>query len=556
MGFIGDDWIHLGIVERQTGYETSQGELYRFFDGRPGEIARLKTHGSLPWWSYDGVRMAFMRPLPSLLWRLDHALSGRNATVYHIDNLLWMLLALAAASWAYRALLPARLVLPALLVFAVDPSHALSTVVIANRHLVVAGACSFAALAAFVRWRQRGRVGLAVLAWVAFALGLLASEAALGMLGFALAYLLVGEPRDGRRPLLRLRPLVPFVLLGLAYVAVHVRMGYGVYAVGDYHSPFAEPGTFLSQAPGRLLALLSDALFRLPSDFWISPKARWTFVLFGAVGLGLATLALARLGRVLPRDGFRGLLALTLGAMLALVPCLGGMISSRLLFLSSLGTDALIAASFMMLYDRARASGARAWPRRLRFLVAGSIAFVHGFGALGVCAGHNVVYHWIDQGTERLLANARIDAGKHVIAVMASDPLTAHTLVNVWPLTGGAAGSMHVLSMAPCDHELLRTGPRSVRLRSSCPMLATDLERYYRPARYALRVGSTFDLHEFKVTVVEVKDGRPTAIDLELAAPVAEYEFVTWQHGRVEPVALPDPGQQQRLQWSRGPMGL
>jgi hypothetical protein len=245
-----------------------------------------------------------------------------------------------------------------------------------------------------------------------------------------------------------------------------------------------------------------------------------------------------------------------LGALASAIPCLGGSLSSRLLFLPSLGSCALVAAALAALYDRALAAQPHSWLRRRTGAVFGAIMLIHGVVALGICAAHNLVYHWICRGADQVVNNTHIDRNTRVVALVASDPLAAHTLVNVWPLAGTRPKSLHLLSMAPCNHVLERLDPKRLRLRARCPMLGTELERFYRPERFPLPLGSSFDLSGLKVTVAELQGGHPTAIEVALAAPLTEYRFVSWREGRLQPVALPEPGRSIELAWSRGPLGL
>ena len=167
-------------------------------------------HGPLPWWTSDGLRLSFMRPLSSALFALDHALAGRHPLLYHVHSIAWYAAAIAAAALLFRRLLPEREAALASIVFAVAPAHWMLAAWPSARHVAVSGAFAIAAITLHLRARAQSgnRAALATLGAIGSAVFALAGgETALGIFAYVAAYELVGR-RDALA--IRLRALAPW----------------------------------------------------------------------------------------------------------------------------------------------------------------------------------------------------------------------------------------------------------------------------------------------------------------------------------------------------------
>jgi hypothetical protein len=137
----------------------------------------------LPWWTYEGARCAFLRPLASLTHAVDYALFPHGVALMHVHNLFWFGVMIWAAGRAYGAMLDSRLVAAiALTMFAFDSSHGMAVSWISNRNALLSGALSFATLYCHQHARRSGSRRYTFAAWLAFALALLSGELALALL--------------------------------------------------------------------------------------------------------------------------------------------------------------------------------------------------------------------------------------------------------------------------------------------------------------------------------------------------------------------------------------
>src|SRR5690349_13862900 len=70
VGPVFDDWFHAYDTHSARGWWSRLFGLYEFF--RASEVGMAREHGLLPWWTDDGLSIAFLRPISSLLLAVDH----------------------------------------------------------------------------------------------------------------------------------------------------------------------------------------------------------------------------------------------------------------------------------------------------------------------------------------------------------------------------------------------------------------------------------------------------------------------------------------------------
>ena len=105
VGWMLDDYAQRAFVEGHSPIARPVWDLYAFVKN-PAEVHALQDVGRLAWWSDPELRVAFFRPVTSLLAALDYALFGRGALGPHLHSLLWWGVLLLAASALFRRVLP------------------------------------------------------------------------------------------------------------------------------------------------------------------------------------------------------------------------------------------------------------------------------------------------------------------------------------------------------------------------------------------------------------------------------------------------------------------
>lgn len=535
-GFILDDPMILSAIEEWHPEHTNAFDIY----------SSLSEELQLPWWASSQTKISFFRVLSSALLRLDHLLFGRWAMGYYLHSLLWLGILLVLVSRLYRRLVP-RLAPLALLIFAVDECHGITAGWISNRHAMVAVTFGIAGLLAHLRWREDGwRPGLPI-SVAGYVLALLSGETGVTVLTYAGAYELVAGPGEGRR---RWLGLVPPMLVGAAYVAWYKGMGYGFKGAGFYIDPGSQPIEFLGAAMARIPALLGNALTGLPPDIWWEPSMRPPLVTAGALAL-LGLGIVLRLGWTsfdeVERRHLRWLIA---GAVLSSIPLVAAFPATRQLLAPMLALAVLLAAMFEALRRRWWKATNR-WKRTAAAGMAIVLILVH-LGAAPVqrialqrsyAQLHQNILHTMEQIPPEW---APEQGRREVIALNVPDTFTIlYGPVLLDFVRGTRRGHWLVLTAAPHDHRLTRTGPQTLELEVlSGEMLATALETGWPPEK-KLIPGTVIERDLFQVEVLEVGAVGPTLLRFDFNIPLDDPEILTvrWGDSGFENVTLPRIGE-------------
>jgi hypothetical protein len=550
-GFLFDDWSLIALLEKRFPAAHSGLDLYRFICGA-ADVKQLTADGPFPWFCAPDLKIALLRPLSAAPLVLDDRLFGHDPFGWRLHSALWYVALVASAELVLRRLLTGAPLVLALLLYATSDTHAMALGWIANRHSGIAVALAQLGLWAHLRARDDGWRPGALLAPLLCALGLLASETALGVLAYFLAFELLG--RD--EPLLaRLRALVPVSLLALCYLLGYKLGGYGTHHSGSYIDPLGEPLEFLRIAPGRFLALAGSLFLGPPAEAHQQlPSLAWLWPLLGALALGLLAWllrpALAGL-EAGPRRRVRWLLA---GAALSVLPSLGALPGGRLLIVPSLGAAAVCA----VLVDHA----SRTRTGALRRLLFGALVLLLVLRpALTLVASLRAMDRYA-QRLQQLARSAELPArlGQLVLAPVLPDFITAAYAPTVRLVEGAPLPrSFWFLSVAPREHVLTRTAADRIELATvGGPMLQTPFERLLRSAAVPLRRGDTVALNGLSVRVLDEQDGAPTRIEARLDRPLDAPDLwcIEWRDGTLRKMTLPPVGGSVRIPYQRGPFGL
>ncbi len=579
--FLFDDHFHLAVCEAATGGEGSRTtyldrvrdafglvSLFEFFDGSEETTRAALTSGAAPWWTVDGLRISFWRPLSSHLGLLDFVLFGERAVLHHLHSVAWYL-AMVLAWWlVLRGQLPRATAVLALLLFCVDEAHHMPVNWIANRHALVSGALGLVGLAAYLRGCDRGSWGWMALAAGLFGLGLLGGESALGVMAYAGAHALFrpAEPRISRGG--RLARLSVVALPGAIWMTVYKLAGFGAWGSGSYLDPGSAPGEYLAAAGPRMVVLVGDHVTKFPADLWtFAPAMRPVLLTSGIVAVvGLALWLKVAWKDLDPRE--RATLRWTIpGALAALVPAVAVAPSSRQLLIPGLG-GAVVLAVLIRSGWRVRSRWAEVpGPARIPAIVAIILAFMHlpsppvswwiSTSVLTRIAREGTA---LTEQTAALLAQHGGGEGKDVFVLSAPDAgVGVYLPLELYRSDAPFPDSWHAISMAPLDLELTRTDARTLEI--SVPegeLLVTAGETIGRSPRFPMSVGDVVDLGAATVRVAEVGDRGPTRLALEFPGGVDDPSLLllTWHEGEMAAVPPPAEGETTAIPWSQGPLAM
>ncbi len=518
--------------------------LYTFASGVAGERHLLVDRGPLPWWTIDGLRLSFFRPLSGALLTIEHALSGRSPLLYHLDSIAWYAAACVAAAMLLRRLLPEREAAMAALLFAASPAHWMLGAWPSARHVAVSGVFGIAAIALHVRAREKRdrRAEIAAIACTAVALA--GGETALGVFAYVGAYELFGR-REAIA--LRVRSLLPWGALIFVYAVAYVALGYGVRGSGAYIDPIASPGVYLAALPSRLAVFAEAALVCVPSEAsMLVPHAAPILALLGvAATVALALLLRRALTRLDAPYGatFRWLL---IGAVLATLPGIAGIPGDRILFMPNLGVAAALSVVILHAFKRGGALFA------LIHVVLAPLVFV-------VCCAR---YASSSHVAAAAVSTAEIPARARVFGIGLSDPLLGMYLAPSLLFARDAAtrpSEVSMLTISPHDHRVTRTGDRSLEIAiDGGALLDGAFEYVVRPPSAPLRTGDVVTFGTSTVRILADDGGKPTRFEVTFDRSLDDPSMVllVWRGGALRALSLPPAGVEVRVAHEVGPMGI
>ena len=338
-------------------------DLFAFFGGEPERLQELKDRGMIPWWTGDGIKGTFWRPLTSLTHWLDYQLWPDTPALMHAQSILWYGLLVLVTALLYRRLAPtAALAGLAALLFACDDTHGTPIGWLANRNALMAAAFGVLSLIAHDRCRRDRSKPALLGAWVALAASLLSTEAGIATMAYLASYALFID-RDTWRN--RLVSIVPYLAIVVVWRLFWNGLGYGIENVGVYIDPLDEPGRYLAAVRDRAPILLLAQSWGPPAEVtMLLPPAGTRLLWLGAVAfLGLFTLLLIPLLR---RDRVARFWAL--GTLASLLPICATYPSDRLLVFTSIGAMGLVAQFLAAALGSAR-QHLGSWPWRLGAVV-------------------------------------------------------------------------------------------------------------------------------------------------------------------------------------------
>jgi hypothetical protein len=543
LGFYNDDHALRAALQGSWPGGPPAWDLYRFASGDAAENRAAIAAGGLPWWTAPELKLHLVRPLASLLFVLDYRVFADAPLGYHLHSLAWYLVLTAAVGALFRSLLPRATANLGLLVFAVSAAHFYPFAWISCRHLLIAAVPSVLGLAALVRGKAAGPwwCGLGL------GLGLTASEAALGVVGFVLAYAgLAKKPSVTAR----IYCATPTLVIAFAYVIIYSLVGGGAAHSDGYLDPLHAPLRFALRVVTVLPIMLGNAVLGLPAEL-ATVGDPLPFALFGLAAVALALWLGRRIAPSLSDEERSPLPWLLSGAVLALLPTLGGFPGARNLLLPNVGFAVALA---LLIREGAKLGG---WARAAASLLLLVHLVLSPLGLIG-----NASYNaGIGRTTEAAAKSAEL--GPHrprAFVIGTSDPMiTMYVAAVLAATTPQRLACWSVLSASKQSHRLARTGPSELTLYpAEGPLLRGAFESLYRSRTDEFRVGDTVQQCGASYRVNALREGRPSEVRItfDRALDDPSIRLLFWQNDRLRELAPPAPGSSVELPWSAGPLGI
>src|SRR5260370_33912359 len=104
LGYMLDDCSHRLMRDRSSPFPGGQRalwDLFRFQDADRSTFRGLLEAGIAPWWTATDFRLAFFRPLTSLLHAADYTFFPKLPALMHLESiaLYAVIVAVVAARW-------------------------------------------------------------------------------------------------------------------------------------------------------------------------------------------------------------------------------------------------------------------------------------------------------------------------------------------------------------------------------------------------------------------------------------------------------------------------
>lgn len=537
-GFHMDDIAQIAMLEGTYPIERSWWDLFDFVRS-PEEVAALKREGSLPWWTSDELRLAAFRPLASAAFAADHAVFGRWSVPYHLHSLAWWVAMTTAAWLVLRRWLEPKWAGFALLLYALDESHAYTVAWIANRNALMATTFALLAFWLHLRWRQEAlphewtpaRIGRLVAAALAVAAG----EYAVAALGLILAWEVVEGAGSWRT---RVSCSTGIVIVMLGYIAVRAALGYGAGGSAVYVDPFASPLAWLealSERGPRLAAelVVPQLADRLDVPEWVDDR----FTLVGAAGALVVAAGVPPLWRRASMAERRTLSTIVLAVVVSVVPVSASFVSSRLLTIASLPASMFFAWFVLRGWEFVRRPAMPSSETRGRRSWGGVRSPTIGVIGVALLVAHGVVAPWF--GLDDILWMHRYNEAheQRALEMPVPDDVSDATIVLLsatdtntllyppflrWMRGRELPRHWWVLSLAPQMHAMTRVDSDTLELRLvEGAMMDSELESFFRPPSEPFAPGDAFDLEGMRVDVRAVDDdGRPTVVRYVFERPI------------------------------------
>jgi len=219
-GLFWDDLYHKAVLtgqkividtEKRTASLTS---MFSIISGKPEEVETGKDMGFfLPWWTYDGLKMNFWRPVTELTHILDYKLWPETPWMMHLHSLLWYFLTLIVVSILYKRINGNGWVAGfAILLFALDSSHGLPVSWIANRNSVLATFFGFCTILSHdYRYKNNWNPGFIVTP-ILLGFSLLSTELGVTTCAFLFSYIVFIEKNNLKE---KIKSLLPYTLVAI-----------------------------------------------------------------------------------------------------------------------------------------------------------------------------------------------------------------------------------------------------------------------------------------------------------------------------------------------------
>lgn len=526
-------------------------DMFCFFDGDPQRNNQLRDLGLWPWWTYEGIKGKFWRPLSSGTHWFDYTLWPQHPALMHAHSIIWYGALALVVGLLYQRLIPVAWIAGlAGVLYAVDDAHGVPVSFLANRNALLA--CFFGVLTilAHDRWRRDNWHWGRSLGPLCLGASLLSAEAGISTCAYLGAYALCIERDQWTK---RIKGLLPYICVVLLWRTTWTVLDYGVAHMGIYIDPLTQPWQYLSALKERIPLLLLGQWSVFPPEISMALTPRpLVWIMRGAwLFLILMTCALVPLLR---RDRWARFWAL--GMLFSILPICATFPHNRLLLFVGIGAMGLLAQFLGMAFGK---SGAQPAPSRFRmpaFCLAGLLIFAHlVIAPLGLAfwSKHSMM-------PQRVARRIKIDQALHPSIedqdlVVVNPPIAfafLETLLKWAALNQPVPRHTRVLTSSLLQPvEIRRPNTNTLVVRPTFGHFVWTLDRLFCSADHPLGLGDRVELSGMSVEITGVAPNNVvTEASFVFDRPLqdATLHWLKWQDGQFIPFEPPEIGRTIELQ--------
>lgn len=551
-GWLVDDYHHKLLMSDYEGvikFLESPLDMFNFLDGDPESARPGIDYGILPWWTYEKIKGAFLRPLASISHWFDYLVWPDNPLLMHAHSVvLYGALAMAVAFFYRRFASVGWAAGLAVVLYVVDDARGTTVGWLANRSAILAALFGVLTVIVYDRWRREGWRAGKVVGPVLLGLSLLSAEAGIATCAYLGAYALCIERGQFSR---RFGALIPYAAVVIVWRFFWTYLGYGVAHIGCYTDPLGEPLRYITKVMQNGPLLLQGATAFPPADVSLLISSDMCKIVWrgAVVFLFLAALLLIPLLKQNRTARFWAL-----GMLLSVLPICAAFASDRLLSFVSIGAMGLIAEFVAFVFTKADGLRRRLYWRVPATLLAVLLLFIHLVLSppmlilrvarpMGPKAFvDSLKYMSFDESIEK----------QDLVVVNAPSAFLAMTSLPAWASEGKPLPRhMRILASSQFDLvEVERIDERTITVRPRGGYLVTIFDKLFRGDQHRFSVGDRVELTGMSVEVTELTDrGLPgeAAFTFSVSLEDTSLRWLQYKEGKYAPFIPPAVGQSVEL---------
>lgn len=570
VGYFADDYQHHALLSPDMPFPKSHDGslfgLFSFIDGDPARNLLLRDYSLLAWWSYDGFKFVFWRPVTEITHWIDHRLWHHYPVFMHVQNLLWY----AALCWLVSRLFRRQSSTPlaagaALLAFALDSSHGFGVGWISSRNAIVAATFGMVSLLTYMQWHDsfvrsasgQGATGkpgrqrkFHVISLITLALSLLSAEAGISTAAYLGAFALVLDKRGALKGVMG---LIPHMLVTLAWWATYKHLGFGATNADAYYiDPAHSPLLFIAKLIERLPVMLASQFGLIPAEVYgFAGKPVPVYVTLCALYVAFVLYLMRNTLRQHATSRFW-----LLGSLFALLPVATALPADRNLLFVSVGGAMLVGELFQEWIKRPAAINIK---QRLSSVVIAAFLSIHMIISpllLPVMAYSPRI--WTQHMQLEATRLPAIDDLEHKTLLLAGAPLPAALGMVVTRYAEELPLPARVWTLS--TEQLPKTNTLTITRSSESDVTVTADGGFVNGTETALRNPERNPFHvgekvQFSGMTLEISQldaqGKPLSIVLHFVQPPTNDTLILqWRKDHYEVLPLPAAvGDTQTLQW-------